>query len=356
MLESTLSKIKCCGCKSKLNLNIIKFITYKNQKDIISGILNCSKCGLDFSIINGVAILVKDTLGYIQSHAKGLSNLVNDEDIPLEYRTDYLDAKKDIMHEHIEDDLESQRVLSLYILNHFFTSKQKFWYKNASQDIQNLIVSYWDKNIFYYISELLKNNKNLDIIELGCNVGGLLHKILKSTKSYIGIDYSFTSIAIARHIYLNAPYNLEFLIPQDLIDGSVSLKTKLPKISTHVECDFIVSDFDNIPFQNNAFDTTIALNTIDMLSTPTHLPKIQTKLTKKGGLMIQSCPYIWHPEVAKFLKNNFKKMSSNEAVIKMYIKLKLKIIKEFKHIPWLFFKHLRQIELYSVHIFAAKKL
>lgn len=39
----------------------------------------------------------------------------------------------------------------------------------------------------------------------------------------------------------------------------------------------------------------------------------------------------------------------------MYKEYKLKIIKEYKEIPWLFFKHLRQIELYSVHLFSAKK-
>jgi hypothetical protein len=39
----------------------------------------------------------------------------------------------------------------------------------------------------------------------------------------------------------------------------------------------------------------------------------------------------------------------------LYRKSGFKIEDSEKHIPWLFFKHLRQIEIYSVHAFVAKK-
>jgi hypothetical protein len=39
----------------------------------------------------------------------------------------------------------------------------------------------------------------------------------------------------------------------------------------------------------------------------------------------------------------------------LYEKSGLQIFKKLDHLPWLFLKHFRQIELYSVHLFAARK-
>jgi len=76
-----------------------------------------------------------------------------------------------------------------------------------------------------------------------------------------------------------------------------------------------------------------------------------------GGVAIQSCPYIWHRNVAERLRKSLPKKirSSSAAVEHLYGKAGLELFRKIDHLPWLFLKHFRQIELYSVHLFAARK-
>jgi hypothetical protein len=95
-----------------------------------------------------------------------------------------------------------------------------------------------------------------------------------------------------------------------------------------------------------------------MLDEPSSLPEFQYELLKKNGIAIQSCPYIWHPEVARKLRKRLPaplKNSSSAAAEWLYEKAGFKIEEKQEDLPWLFFKHLRQLEVYSVHAFVARK-
>jgi len=148
-------------------------------------------------------------------------------------------------------------------------------------------------------------------------------------------------------------------IPQDLFNGPLTGKIAPPKPSKkggHV--DFIVAHLENLPVTKGQFDLSIALNAIDMIEDPRHLPKLQYELLKKDGIAIQSCPYIWHKAVAEMLRKSMPRRinSSSAAVEYLYEKSGFKIFKKIEHLPWLFLKHFRQIEMYSVHLFAARKV
>ncbi len=356
MLETTLNHIRCIECKSKLKSKSTKEIKLNGTIEIISGELLCLKCTKKYPIISGVAILVQDSDSYILSHIKGIAEIAQDDEIPKSIRKEYISEKKQIETEHIEEDLESKRVNSLYLLNHYFKTSDNSWWKNTPPEISELIKKYWDKNLFSYVNQCI-SKKEIKVIDLGCNVGGLLHNLEFLPQFYLGIDYSFASIAIARHLNLNTNYPHDFYIPQDLIDGLLNLKLNI-KTKTHkTNCDFVVCDFDYIPTETNYFDLCVAMNTIDMLENPELLPALQFELINKKGIAIQCCPYIWHENIAKKIRTYFKnkKMNSSDAVIKLYEDKSFTIQKEFKYLPWIFFKHLRQIEIYSVHMFSAIK-
>jgi hypothetical protein len=78
---------------------------------------------------------------------------------------------------------------------------------------------------------------------------------------------------------------------------------------------------------------------------------------KKGGIAIQSCPYIWHEQVARELRERLPDSirDSSQAVSWLYQEAGLAITEQVEHLPWLFFKHLRQLEIYSVHLLMARK-
>lgn len=340
-------------------------------QDIWTGVLQCKKCQFQFPILHGIAILVHDVHGYVVSHAKGISKLVTDEEIQKDYRADFIEAKEFYEPEHIEEDLESERVNALYLMTHYLSAnaedKNKGWWKarsgTSSPLIDSLVKEYWDRGPFFEINQLFEKNFKtpMSVVELGCGVGGLLRSIGSKCKSYLGVDSSFASIALARHINLGAAYPAKTKIPEDLLQGTASFEVELGTSELFGDdFDFIVGEAENLPLQAAQWDVSIALNMIDMMDEPEVLPRIQLELVRKDGYAIESCPYIWHEKVAKRMRAKLvhgrvgEIRDSAAAVSWLYQQTGFKIITSQEHVPWLFLKHPRQLEIYSVHLFLAQ--
>ena len=65
MLESSLEFLKCVNCGSKLELD-----SFKQDKEIIEGILECPKCNGQYPIIEKIPILWNDFPLYLSSRKK----------------------------------------------------------------------------------------------------------------------------------------------------------------------------------------------------------------------------------------------------------------------------------------------
>jgi SAM-dependent methyltransferase len=377
MLSSTVLKLrcprsKCSSQKGELRVHAVKSIpiqTLDKQKltDVWHGHVECPSCQSKYPILSGILILVEHVRDYLCVHVKGISKLVADAEIPKEYRNEYLKVKKEWLaeqgSEYIEEDLESERVTSLYLMNHYLrASESRDWFqaKNGSPLIENLISEFWDQGPFTHIEKWIRelraqNLSELSVVELGCGVGGF-SRMLKDSGFYLGVDSSFASIALARHLNLGVPYPHEIKIPGDLIDGAVSRTVEFKPI-VNPNCDFILADLEELPLKTESFDGSVALNAIDMLDEPSKLPRLQFEAVKKDGFAIQSCPYIWHSKTAKRLRAKAPKVATDSAMVVewLYEKAGFKIQKREVQIPWLFFKHFRQLEIYSVHAFLGFK-
>ena len=368
MLKTSLLYLKCAArrnCGGSLGLTLNETPGESNSVEVSYGTLVCKKCKAQFPILAGVAILVPDVRSYLLEHVKGISKSVPLQKIPENYRKEFSCAKKEIQVEHIEEDLESERVNALYLMNHYLSakdSKNKKWWKGIHSDvspvIEKLILDYWDQGPFSVIEDWIKNEfkgKNTKIIELGCGVGGIYQKIASHLSFYLGVDSSFQSIILARHLNLGIEYPGDLKVPEDLLMGPVSRELKFnPESRSGV--DFIVGEIQSLPVRNQFWDLSISMNAIDMLEEPMHLPEAQKRLLVEAGIAIQSGPYIWHQKVAKRLRSRLPKEIKNSAsaVQYLYQKSGFAIEKSMDHVPWLFFKNIRQIELYSVHVFFAK--
>ena len=251
-------------------------------------------------------------------------------------------------------------------MNHYLTAKdaKTAWWKSVygTSDplIDSLVQKYWDHGPFEVIANWFQDKKKTSVIDLGCGVGGLYSKIASHTDSYLGVDSSFQSILLARHFNLGTPHADAIKIPEDLYLGSVSrvldFLKPAPTLNPHV--DFIVGVIDLLPLKNDRYEVSVSMNTLDMLDDPRVLPEVQHKLLKHAGTAIQCGPYIWHEKVSKRLRNQLPKevKTSAMAVEAIYKKAGFKINETVDHIPWLFFKHVRQVELYSVHALIATKV
>ena len=388
MLTTTLSRLRCPSCDGRLS--VLQGLplpqhekTSAPPKEIRSGTLRCQSCPRKFPILAGVALIVKDSFEYLLTHVKGISKVVPDTEIPTEIRKEFRQAKKELEAEHIEEDLEAERVNALYLMNHYLnTQTPAAWWKPTPSGpsssrpssllpppllIDQLIQTHWDQGPFTHIRDWMTKMSQTEefsqVLELGCGVGGLRSILQPFCQFYLGVDSSFASIALARHLNLGIPYPHSLRFPGDLLQGSVSRKIKIPVPSFFDgRSDFIVSDAQAPGICEN-WNLTLSLNMIDMLDRPQDLPRLQHRLLAPGGLAIQSCPYIWHDSVARKLrkyineneKDHPKPQDSASAVEWLYQHAGFRVEASRDQIPWLFFKHYRQLEIYSVHLFSARK-
>ncbi|MBC7692944.1 MAG: class I SAM-dependent methyltransferase [Methylotenera sp.] len=345
--------------------------------EIRSGRLVCEKCNAEFPILAGVAVLVHDVRNYLISHVKGVMQAVPEAELPRDHLRDLLTARSELQVEHIEEDLESARVTALYLMNHYLrvektettsgsSSFERWWSPRTGEGsplIDSLVREHWDRGPFAQIKTWVREiagrtGSRQSVVELGCGVGGLYGELKTELSSYLGVDSSFASIALGRHLALGVPYSGKILIPEDLLQGPVTRElTGLAATSLDGTADFVVGDLEAPPVEAGQSDLVLALNAIDMLEDPSVLPQIQNLLLRKGGTAIQSCPYIWHEAVASQLRKILPREIRDSAAAAEWLSEKagLKVMKRVNHLPWLFFKHVRQLEIYSVHLFAATK-
>ncbi|MGK5088371.1 hypothetical protein WDW86_12500 [Bdellovibrionota bacterium FG-2] len=384
MLNTTLQSLSCprrkkgaqaCGGSLILEASQERFEISEVSKtpevfEIRSGTLQCIQCQAKYPILAGVAVVVENVRHYLIDHVKGISKLILEEELPEEFREEFEEAREDIQTEHIEEDLEAERVNALYVMTHYLNTQGSEWWKSEAGEgsplIASLVKEHWDRGPFSqiktWVGDLASKNADLNAVELGCGVGGLYPQLRPHLKSYLGVDSAFASIALARHMALGFAYEGEIKVPEDLLKGSVSRKIQSPNVSPKEICaegavDFVVGDFEHPPLQIGRWNLSIALNAIDMLDRPETLPRLQHELLSPRGIAIQSCPYIWHEAASRKLRARLPKgiATSSKAVEWLYTQVGFEIEKSVEHVPWLFFKHVRQLEIYSVHMFLARR-
>lgn len=369
MFSTTIKRLQCVVCSDALKFaESADSVDLDHPVEVRTGTMVCVGCGHQYLILEGVALLVSDTENYLLEHVKGISKTVKPEDLPKALRRSFKEAVSEIQSEHIEEDLESERVNALYLMNHYLKSYSKpAWWKPAqgtgSELIESLVLNYWDQGPFSKIQEWVKKSagskKYKSILEMGCGVGGLQRVLAPYCDFYLGMDSSFASIAFARQIGLGISYSDQRpLIPEDLLHGPVSRNVEFPiPQKADGSADFVVTDFTR-PAVGQGWDVIVSLNMIDMLDTPEDLIKFQYQNLVDGGLAIQSSPYIWAEPVAAALRKAVPKKeqtSSSKSVEWIYQQTGFVIENSVEHLPWLFFKHVRQLEIYSVHMLQARK-
>jgi SAM-dependent methyltransferase len=305
----------------------------------------------------GVAILVDDPGDYLIEHVKGISQHVQDDEIPVLFLPDYLEAKEQIEDEHIDDDLESERVTALYLMNHYLKARD---FAGDQGLINTLIKSHWDHGPISVIESWMKQRAQPygEVIELGCGAGGVLPAIQECVGYYLGVDSSFASIASARKFGLGLTTGANLRIPDDLINGTLSriIATAFPPIISS-KADFIVADALSPPVVRAGWDYAISLNMMDMIDEPRDLIQVQHDLLRTQGVAIQTGPYIWSAAVAQHIRETLAIQAGQSAQVveRLYRDGGFSILKVQDQIPWLFYKHLRQLEIYLVHFIAAQK-
>jgi 2-polyprenyl-3-methyl-5-hydroxy-6-metoxy-1,4-benzoquinol methylase/uncharacterized protein YbaR (Trm112 family) len=289
MLESSLEFLKCVNCGSKLDLD-----SFKQDKEIIEGILECPKCNGQYPIIEKIPILWNDFPHYLSSRKKlggKLYQLI--ENLKLKKF-----CKSSLLNSQINDDR---------------TALEERW-----------SVIYQNSKSSKFYSEIQKNLNSLQksnlILEYGCSIGIMTSFLAKSNKMVFGIDRSFTALRIAKKSHKN---NL----------------------------DYVVADFLSPIFGKLKFDLVLALNVLELVEPMDFLKHVSKQISK--GYFVISDPYDFDRGI-----NSVKKPLDEKSLRMNLLKSDFKIIPKTKipsHIPWNLKLNSRATLNYAVDLIIVKK-
>jgi hypothetical protein len=371
MFLATLSKLQCVGCGAAtggdaagqyhgaLSCRVDELDSRAGHApDVIYGEVSCSECDAVYPVLAGVLILSSNPADSLIRHIKGIGAIVPDARIPAAWRPAYLEARESLAEEGffdegMEEDLEAERVTALYVMNHYLrASELPHAVRGSSGVIPRLISEHWDSGPLEVTAQWIARHPPRQMVELGSSVGGLAQRVAGRVEGYLGADTSFASVALARHLALGTPYPRKIRFPGDLIDGPVSLEASLPAPAWRGSdrADVILLDVQEHGIRPGQFDLSVALGLIDMLEDPSVLVSRQHEVLTAGGHAIEASPLIWHAPVASALRARFGPgLSSADVVQALYRDGGFVAGEGLEGVPWVFFKHLRQAELYSVH-------
>jgi 2-polyprenyl-3-methyl-5-hydroxy-6-metoxy-1,4-benzoquinol methylase/uncharacterized protein YbaR (Trm112 family) len=290
MLESTLEFLKCVNCGSKLELN-----SFKEDKEIIEGILECKKCGGQFPIIEKIPVMWNTFSNYLSSRKKlggKLYQLTENSNLKKFCKTSLSNVTQ---------------------INEDRTTLEERWSNIYQKSKSSKFYSDMQKNL----GLLQKSNF---VLEYGCSIGIMTSFLAKSNKMVFGIDRSFDALRIAKKSHKN---NL----------------------------DYIVADFLSPVFGKLPFDLILALNVLELIEPKEFLDHVSKQIS--SGYFVISDPYDFDRGI-----NSVKKPLDEKSLRVILENLKFKITPQTKipsNIPWILKLNSRATLNYDVDLVIAQK-
>ena len=289
MLESSIEFLKCVNCGSKLELD-----SFKQDKEIIEGFLQCPKCNSLYPIIEKIPVLWSNFSLYLSSHKKlggKLYQLIENSKLKKFCKSSLLNTPTH------EDRTSLEERWSLIYQN----NKSSKFYSEIQASLDSL------------------QKSNL-VLEYGCSVGTITSFLAKSSKTVFGIDRSFIALRIAKKSYQK---NL----------------------------DYVVADFLSPVFGKLQFDLVLALNVLELVEPMAFLKHISKQISK--GYLVISDPYDFDRGV-----NSVKKPLDEKSLRMNLMESNFEITSQTKtpsRIPWNLKLYSRATLNYDVDLIVAKK-
>ena len=213
-------------------------------EDILAGSLHCGKCGMNYPISDGIALL-----------------------IPLQNPIRNLSGK-----------YEKPSVVSSYLWSHY---GDLFHERDAAQAYRE-----W--------ADLVASRNGLTL-DAGCSVGRFTLEMSKKSDFAIGVDLSYAFIKTAREFITKGSLDVSLVV-----EGTL---TEKKTISMHRDwepekIEFVVADVQALPFRRGSFSTLSSLNLIDKIPLPLlHLKEMNRVAKKKDAQFLLSDPFSWSTEI-----------------------------------------------------------
>jgi SAM-dependent methyltransferase len=128
------------------------------------------------------------------------------------------------------------------------------------------------------------------VLDIGCGLGRTTAEVARLGADYvIGLDLSPRMVEeAARLIDTEGPLPIKLnLVGGKTVSAEICLGWTLDN------CDFIVSDVQRLPLDEEQFDLILCLNLVDRLPVPRNVVGQMARVLKRGGHVLISDPYDW---------------------------------------------------------------
>lgn len=234
----------CIPQENKLNI----YQKEKIEDDILTGVLECEKCGTAYPIQDGLAFLLPTPYSNIRKS-------------PSRY--------------------ESSPIVSSYLWSHYGDLLME-------GDEVNTAYRKW--------AGLLQNDSGLSL-DAGCAVGRFSFEMSQHSDFVVGIDSSLPFIRKARRLMLDGQLKVS-ITEEGLLTKQRTIH--LPGRWDSKKVEFIVADIQSLPFCSDSFSLLASLNLVDKVPLPlVHLKEMNRVAKKSDAQFLFSDPFSWSKDIAR---------------------------------------------------------
>lgn len=313
-----------------------RFVTGIDDEELLEAVLLCNSCGSEYPVIAGVLIVVPNVAAYIRKQFGSIiSNCILYGGVSAELIRYMQDQSYNLAKVEYREYYDAPRKLSTYLCGHYdnidhtLLSHDSFshYVREEYKDFYGSVLELWQKAL----SSTDVCKKALDV---GCYVGGVVHRLADRFENVYGIDDSFAGILLARQIQIGYPTKIT---EYDLyMEGDIKQRRTLNAL-IHKNVDFFVGSALCIPFRAGAFALTTNFNLLELVPEPKTMLRELHRVSGVAAYILLTSPYWWEEdEVVTTAWIGGKKGQETTTNLKLlFEQLGIDIMVELAEVPWI---------------------
>ncbi len=312
--------------------------------EILEGGLACARCGAEYPILAGVAILVPGPEDYVRKYYGAMQRDLGRHGWLSAAGRNWLSRRggRPGQEDYGADFRFSQQFEDPWDVALAMTDQPEAIYGEFAGWLERLrgVNPY---NVLAEWSGRLPAQRNL-ALDAGCGGGGLVARLARHYPLVFGVDRSFLAILLARRAVLHRP-EPERTYYLTTRRGQQTLRPLTLPPARNVE--FVVGDCCRMPFASGLFDTVTSSNIIDIAGIDAPLDDA-ARVVRSGGWLLLSDPFF-------FPEGEAPPGDPREAVRSAMERRGFSIREERDGVPWAWVTYDRHWRLYFNWCAAARR-
>lgn len=259
----------------------------ERKEDLIEGMLRCGRCGSEFPLLSGVAVLVPEPEAYVRRYHRAIRRDLQRHGCLSVDAKNWLGRRSGAadQDDYGADFRFSQQFEQPWNLARTFTSNPSELYGPFAEWLQTT-QGHGPYDVLAEWAGSLRGARHL-LLDAGCGGGGLVARVAPRYASVLGVDYSFLAILLARRAVLHLPEpERSYYLP---VKRGQEIERPL-SIPQSANAELVVGDCCALPFPEGLFDTVCSANVIDIAGIERPLDEAARAL-RPDGLLLLSDPF-----------------------------------------------------------------